>query len=183
MFLAWPHNIIRFSLKCYFCNFSWKNIASIHFYLLVLTLNQENVFSNPHSLLRDITMLSLFIGKVALEVPHGKYRLKTFPLPSFELKARKQVSWSCDNVIMTSQDHQSKIATRYKPFSSSDTCGTMSTLRFRIIVPPPSPRLLIFWNFSTREIFIPTPLLLILRIFFSFKIFFSFLSMMRSETF
>ena len=30
----------------------------------------------------------------------------------------------------------------------------LCTLRFRIIVPP---RLLIFWNFSTREIFIPTP--------------------------
>ena len=39
---------------------------------------------------------------------------------------------------------------------SPETC----TLRFWIIVPPPPsplPRLSIFWNFSTREIFIPTP--------------------------
>ena len=33
--------------------------------------------------------------------------------------------------------------------------SVLITLRFRIIVPP--PRLLIFWNFFPREIFIPTP--------------------------
>ena len=59
------------------------------------TLNHKSVFlmsdevTNPHSPLRDVTMLSIVIENVVLVVPREK--LQTFPSVCFDPKARKRV--------------------------------------------------------------------------------------------
>ena len=69
-------SVVSDILKKHFCDFSWKTIALIHYHLVFLTLNQENVFSRsndvtvPYLLLSDITPSSILIKNAVLYVPH-----------------------------------------------------------------------------------------------------------------
>ena len=64
----------QFFFKNVFCKFTWKTIALMRIHIFVLTLNNKNVFSrsddvtSPHSLLHDVTLLSIFIENVVLVV-------------------------------------------------------------------------------------------------------------------
>ena len=61
-----------------FCKSTWKTIPLMRFHVLVFTLNHKSVFlrsddvTSPHLLLRDVTLLSILIEKVALVVPQKK---------------------------------------------------------------------------------------------------------------
>ena len=91
------HRHHHFFLKCCFCNFSWKVITLIRFHLLILTVNQENVFSrcdavtSPYTLLCVVTLLSILTENIVLQVLIKNYRSQTFPLPGFELKTKNNV--------------------------------------------------------------------------------------------
>ena len=71
--LEWRHSSISFSLKMFF-----KTIALMRIHIFVLTLNNKNVFSrsddvtSPHSLLHDVTLLSVFIENIVLVVTQEK---------------------------------------------------------------------------------------------------------------
>ena len=102
-FLVWHHKIISFFFKQLFLQFLRKTTALIRFHLLVLALNYRILFSwpdnvtSPHLLLCDITLLSVLIENVVLEVSQEN-KLTTL------LWAQNKTSfWRSDDVIMTSQ--------------------------------------------------------------------------------
>ena len=125
--LEWRHSSISFSQKNGFCKFTWRTIALMRFHVLVFTLNHKSVFSRaddvtrPHSLLRDITRLSILNENVVLVVPQEKPSFAIVSITLLWAQGKKTVFWSSDNVIMMSQTPGPKLRLDAGSFLLSDT--------------------------------------------------------------
>lgn len=102
-----------------------KTVARIRFHLLVLTLNQENVFSKPHPLLCDVIMLSIFLENVALKAPHQKLSFTSVSITLFWAQSKKTGFRGSGDDIMTSQVPRPKVQLDPNSFLISDTYKTI----------------------------------------------------------